>query len=255
MQLKSVFEFGYLHIFTHTFECALSRLTRHTNPTDPTTPPMKTSTPFITRHIAWLLLLFALAPHAQEASFVEGGHYELLREAQPVQTADKIEVVEMFWYRCPHCYRLEPYVEKWRRNIPDNAAFVPVPAVLSDQWKFSARIYYTLVALGVDQTLHAEVFEAIHGKRRPLNTPEQFADWGVSHGIDRAELLAALNSFAVDSRVNFAALMTRKYGISGVPAIVVDGRYRTSVTLAGGQEKLFEVIDYLIELAAKERGS
>ncbi len=188
-----------------------------------------------------------------DAPFVEGGHYELLSEVQPVQTGDKIEVVEMFWYRCPHCYQLEPFITRWRQNIPDNAEFVPVPAVLNEQWAFNARMYYTLAALGLDQQLHAEVFRAIHETRLPLNTIEQFADWAVENGADRQTLIAAFNSFAVEAKVNFATVMSRKYGISGVPAIIVDGKYRTSVSLAGSHEKLLEVVDYLVSLAAKQR--
>ena len=199
------------------------------------------------------LWLFAAGLSAQEEPFVEGGHYELLRETQPVQTGDKIEVVELFWYKCPHCYRLEPYITRWRENKPENAEFVPVPAILSERWVFAARIYYTLEALGLDRQLHAEVFEALHEARRPLDTAEQFADWAVENGVDRQALLATLNSFGVQNKISFATLMSRKYGISGVPAIIVDGKYRTSVSLAGSQEKLMEVIDYLVKLAAEQR--
>lgn len=191
--------------------------------------------------------------HAQEETFVEGGHYELIGEAQPVQSGDKIEVVEMFWYHCPHCYRLEPFVSQWLSNKPENAAFFPVPAVLNDAWAFDARMYYTLQALGLDEQLHASMFAAIHEERRRMNTVKQFADWAVNNGVDRQELMAAFDSFAVESRLNFAAVMSRKYGITGVPAIIVDGRYRTSVTLAGSHEALFKVINYLVELAEKKR--
>jgi len=190
---------------------------------------------------------------AQEKTFVEGGHYELLREAQPVQTGDKIEVVEMFWYQCPHCYRLEPFITQWLQNKPDNAAFVPIPAVLGPRWAFSARMFYALEALGLEQNLHAKVFTAIHSARRPLENFKQFADWAAENGAKRSEIQAAFNSFAVNNKVNFAEVMTRRYGLTGVPAIIVDGRYRTSVSLAGSHQELLEVIDYLVELAAKER--
>ncbi len=194
-----------------------------------------------------------LTAAAQEKQFVEGGHYELLSETQPVQTGDKIEVVELFWYQCPHCYRLEPFITRWRRNKPDNAEFVPVPAVLNERWAFDARMYYTLEALDLDRQLHAGVFKAIHETRLPLDTAKRFTDWAVENGADRQTLNAAFDSFAVETKVNFATVMSRKYGISGVPAIIVDGKYRTSVSLAGSHEKLLEVIDYLVSLAAEQR--
>lgn len=186
--------------------------------------------------------------------FIEGGHYERLSETQPVQTGDKIEVVELFWYQCPHCYRLEPFITQWRHNKPENAEFVPVPAIFNERWAFDARMYYTLEALDLDRQLHADLFAAIHETRRPLTTAEQFADWAVENGADRQALNAALDSFAVETRVNFATVMSRKYGITGVPAIIVDGKYRTSVSLAGSHEKLIEVINYLVTLAAEQRG-
>ena len=206
-------------------------------------------------------MLFSTSLWAQEKTFVEGGHYELLNEAQPIQTGDKIEVVEMFWYHCPHCYRLEPFITRWRGNKPDNAEFVPIPAVLNARWAFDARMYYTLESLDLDLQLHADLFKAIHETRLPLGTAEQFADWAVAaqaarqieKRVDRQTLIATFDSFTVETKVSFATVMSRKYGISGVPAIIVDGKYRTSVSLAGSHEKLLKVIDYLVNLAAKQR--
>lgn len=207
--------------------------------------------------LALCMILFGAhsAPALAQQNFVEGGHYELLLEAQPVQTGDQIEVVELFWYECPHCYRLEPYISQWLQKKPDNAAFVPIPAVLGPRWAFSARMFYALEAFDFEGSLHAEVFHSIHADRRQLRTLKQFADWAAENGLDRGEVTAAFNSFAVNNKVNFAQVMTRRYGISGVPAIIVDGRYRTSVSMAGSHETLLEVIDYLIDLAAKKRAA
>ncbi len=202
---------------------------------------------------AALLWLASAALFAQDERFVAGVHYQILHQAQPTQSGEKIEVVEMFWYECPHCYRLEPFISRWLQTKPQHVAFVPVPAILNRSWEFDARMYYTMQALGIDEALHTEVFKAIHEVRRPLRTLEQFADWAAEHGADRATLLAAFDSFAVQNKINFAMLMSRKYGISGVPAIIVDGRYRTSVSLAGGQAKLIEVINHLVTLAAEQR--
>jgi len=201
-------------------------------------------------------LIFAalgLSANAQEEQFIEGGHYELLLEVQPVQTGDKIEVVEMFWYRCPHCYRLEPYMLNWLENKPENAEFVPVPAILNKQWAFHARLYYTLEALGLTEELHAAVFKALHVEGKRLNTVDSVADWIAEKGGDRQAVIDTFSSFAVENKLNFANVMSRKYGITGVPAIIVDGRYRTSVSLAGSHEKLIELINFLIGKAAAAR--
>ena len=190
---------------------------------------------------------------AQTEEFVEGGHYELLSEVQPVQTGDKIEVVELFWYRCPHCYRLEPYLIKWLENIPENAEYVPIPAVLNQNWILHGRAYYTFEAMGLVDDLHAKFFDAIHKERRPFSNPEQIADWAATHGADRDTFLNTFNSFAVNNKIQFANVMGRKYGITGVPAVIVDGKYRTNVSMAGSHEKLISLINFLIKKAAEER--
>ncbi|NKB62326.1 MAG: thiol:disulfide interchange protein DsbA/DsbL [Gammaproteobacteria bacterium] len=200
-----------------------------------------------------MLSSFLITTQAQENIFVEGGHYELLAEVQPVQTGDKIEVVEMFWYRCPHCYRLEPYILDWLNNKPENAEFVPIPAILNEQWVFHGRAFYTFEALGLTEQLHAKLFHAIHAERRRINTIDELAVWAEENGADGQAIKTTFSSFAVENKLNFAHVMSRKYGISGVPAIIVDGRYRTSVSLAGSHEKLIEVINFLIEKAAKAR--
>ena len=200
-------------------------------------------------------LLFTVHGMAQDSEYVEGGHYELLDEVQPVQTGDKIEVVEMFWYRCPHCYRLEPYLHRWLENKPENAELVPVPAILNENWAFHARIYYTFEALGLAEQLHVKFYDALHRERRPFNTPEQVADWVAEQGINKDAIIGTFNSFAVNNKVNFAGIMTQKYGINGVPSIIVDGKYRTSVSMATSHEALLDLINYLVEKAAAERQS
>ena len=211
---------------------------------------------FISWGLASLVMAFGLSvASAQEEQFIEGGHYELLDEVQPVQTGDKIEVVEMFWYRCPHCFRLEPYLIEWQKNMPDNAQYVPIPALLSEKWEFHARAYYTFEALGVLDPLHGLMFKAIHEQRLQINSVETLAAWAEENGVSGQLILDTFDSFAVENKINFANVMSRKYGITGVPAIIVDGRYRTSVSLAGGHDKLIEVINFLIEKAAQVRAS
>jgi len=203
-----------------------------------------------------LLFTATTAAYAQDEKFIQGGHYELLDEVQPVQTGDKIEVVEMFWYRCPHCYRLEPYIIEWKKNMPENAEYVPIPALLNANWEFHARAYYTFEALGIEDQLHAEFFNALHVQRKNINSVEKLTEWARDLDISEADQIpATFTSFAVENKLNFANIMSRKYGITGVPSIIVDGRYRTSIGLAGSHEKLIEVINFLIDKAAQERAS
>lgn len=208
-----------------------------------------------TAGLATMVLVFMPAALAQENQYVEGGHYELLSEFQPVQTGDKIEVVEMFWYRCPHCYRLEPFLVQWLQNKPENVEYVPIPAMLNPSWEFQARAFYTFEALGLTEQLHGKFFDAIHKERRPFNTVEQLAEWAASHGADPDAITSTMDSFAVNNKLSFASVMSRKYGITGVPAIIVDGKYRTNVSMAGSHEELFNLINYLVKKAAEERQS
>lgn len=206
------------------------------------------------------IVLFSGAAQADRApvwlaqnEFAEGVHYEVLDKPQPVQTGEQIEVLELFWYGCPHCYRLEPMLIKWLKNKPENSAYVALPAVLGSNWEAGARAWYTFEALGLTSKLHGEYFHAIHRDRLRLDTAEALADWMAGQGHDRAAALAAYDSFAVDAKVRHSARVGRLYGISGVPSMIVDGKYLTSVGRAGGHEQLFRVIEFLIERAASER--
>ena len=210
---------------------------------------------FLSLLTATLFVLTSVSAYSQEEKFLEGGHYELLDEVQPVQTGEKIEVVEMFWYRCPHCFRLEPFLIEWQKNMPENAEYVPVPALLNPKWEFEARVFYTFDALGVLEDVHAKYFDAIHQQRLKIDTVEKLATWSEENGVSGQAIKDTFQSFAVENKINFANVMSRKYGITGVPAIIVDGRYRTSVSLAGGHDKLIELINFLIGKAAQARAS
>ncbi|MEA3291016.1 MAG: thiol:disulfide interchange protein DsbA/DsbL, partial [Pseudomonadota bacterium] len=154
----------------------------------------------------------------------------------------------------PHCQTLEPAIEEWLHNDkPENAEYVPMPAVLGNSWALLARAYYTFEAMGVLDELHPKVFAAIHDKGMRFTSIEQVADWAAAQGVDRRMVIDTFDSFAVDTKLRYAQLMSERYGINGVPAVIVDGKYRTSVSLAGGQEELFKVINYLVKLAASER--
>jgi thiol:disulfide interchange protein DsbA len=200
-----------------------------------------------------LLLAFALPVTGQE--YEQGINYFPLKIPQPVHTGDKIEVLELFWYRCPHCFELEPYLNKWLKSKPDFIEYVRLPAVLNRSWAFDARVFYTFVALGLVDSLHEAYFEAIHTDRKRIVTVEQLADWVADKGQDPQQILDTFNSFGVDSMVAHAADMSSRYETDGVPTIIVDGKYRTKVSMAGGHNELIDLMNYLALRAQSERSN
>jgi len=199
------------------------------------------------------LLLPCLAMAGSNAgSFQEGVHYQLLTTPQPTETGDKVEVLELFWYGCPHCFKLEPTIEKWLEHVPEGAEYRRLPAIFSKVWAINAQGYYAAEALGVLEKTHRPLFDAIHVHNQKLFDEASLARFFVSQGVNREDFIKTFRSFAVKTKTNRAGVMTRRYGITGVPAIIVNGKYRTSVTMAGGEEKLMEVVNALIE---KERGN
>lgn len=196
------------------------------------------------------ILPLVLMPAAQAAEW--GKDYIEISPAQPVEVPrGKVEVIEFFWYRCPHCADLEPEFEAWIKRQPAYVVVRRQPAVLNDGWLPLTRAYYALEAVGQLKRLHAEVFKAIHRDRIDLNDPNTFFDWAAARGVDRRKLAEAYNSFSVHAKAARAKRLTARYKITGVPAFVVNGRYLTSASLTGGHQELFRVLDTLIE---QERG-
>ena len=198
-----------------------------------------------------IFLAFTLPSTAQE--FQEDVNFFPLLVEQPVRTGDQIEVLEIFWYGCPHCYALEPYLKKWLKNKPEFVEFVQLPAVLNRSWAFDARVFYTFVALGLMDELHEAYFDAIHKDRRRMKNVEQVASWAQEQGIDPQLILDTFNSFGVDSMLANATQMSGRYEADGVPTIIIDGKYRTTVSLAGGHNEIIDLINYLAQRAKSER--
>lgn len=190
----------------------------------------------------------ALRASAAEASYDEGIEYQRIDPAVPTNVPKgKVEVVEVFWYRCPHCFHFEPDLEKWLKHKPANVVFRRVPAQFGDVWRVHARVFYTEKILGVFDKMHEALFNAIHVQGRPLDTPEQLAKFFAEHGVNRDEFLKVYHSFAVRTKLAEADRLVRRYGVDSVPTIVVNGTYRTNASLAGGTyPKLLKVVDYLI---------
>ncbi len=198
-----------------------------------------------------LCLLAGTAAGAGPAAppFELQGMYETIEPAQPTQTPDKVEVVELFWYGCPHCYDFEPYLERWLARKPSHVVFTRVPAVFPNNrlWLLHAQAFYTAQALGVLDRIHGPLFEAYQNAKRPLDTQEQLAAFFAERGVPAADFDRAWSSFGVQSKTRQAVALTQRYGIDGVPAVVVNGKYRTSGSLTGTFENVLKVVDALVE--------
>ena len=175
-------------------------------------------------------------------------HYRVMTPVQPTSVdPGKIEVLEIFWYGCPHCYTLEPHMQEWvSKEMPSNAEFVRIPATLNRGWQVHARAYYTAEALGKLDEIHEGLFKAINVDRNPLNTEDQLVSFFADYGVTEEEFTEAFNSFAVQTKLRRADSLVRRYRITGVPAMVVNGKYVTGADMAGGIPQLFEVVEFLI---------
>ncbi|EIK54618.1 thiol:disulfide interchange protein DsbA [Stutzerimonas stutzeri TS44] len=189
---------------------------------------------------------------AVAADYQAGKEYEVLSSPVPVAEPGKIEVVELFWYGCPHCYQFEPVINPWVEKLPADVAFRRIPAMFGGIWNTHGQLFITLESMGVEQQVHDAVFAAYHQERKKLATPEEMAEFLAGQGIDKDAFLKAYNSFGVKSRVEQAKKLGMAYQISGVPVLIVNGKYRFDLGSAGGPQGTLDVADFLIE---KERAA
>ncbi len=206
-------------------------------------------------HNFWLTLCCFLFTYCGLSSVVNAqdqdpyaNQYELIKLAQPVQRKDgKVEVVEFFLYTCPHCHTFEAHLVPWVETKPDYIHFENVPAVFNDEWIPLAKLHYTAEALGKLKEFHAIILKAIHEDKRTLQAVPDFIKLFSEHGVTKEEFEKNYNSFFVDMKVRNAKLMTKSYGITGVPAVVVQGKYRLLSSKTNGYDNLLKVVDGLAE--------
>ncbi|EGL53700.1 MAG TPA: thiol:disulfide interchange protein DsbA/DsbL [Methylophaga aminisulfidivorans] len=196
--------------------------------------------------------LVSTAASAVPMNFVEGTHYFPTTEKLATPDDNKIEVVEMFSYTCPHCFKLEPEVDAWKKTLPENVHFVKVPAIFRDSWLELAKVYYAAEAMGNLDKIHSKLFNAIHVEKRRLTSEDQLLDFVAEQGIDREEFKKTMNSFSVKAKVKKALVMSQTSGITGVPSFIVNGAYRTDASTAGGVPELFNVVNFLIEKSSEK---
>jgi len=178
--------------------------------------------------------------------------YKRLSKPQPTDSPDKIEVVEVFWYGCPHCYDFEPHLNEWLQNKPEDVDFKRMPAVFRQDWLAHAKAYYTARELGVVDKVHSEIFRQIHEKRNILNKESALKAFFVEQGVDGDAFTKTYNSRTVESHIKQALAKLRRYEITGVPAVVINGKYMTSGPIAGSYETMVQTMNELIE---KERAA
>jgi thiol:disulfide interchange protein DsbA len=198
---------------------------------------------------AFLTSSWALA----EQQFVEGTHYERLDVAVQTGLEDtqppQVEVVEVFSYMCIHCYSFDPVLERWESDgKPATASFSRLPAVFSSDWALMAQAFYTAEVLGVSEQMHMPLFEAVHVKPINLRNEAKMAELFVNaSGVTTDAFTKAFNSFFVRSRVMQAQAKSKAYGITGVPTLIVNGKYRVTGTMAGSTEGMLDVVNFLVQ--------
>lgn len=201
------------------------------------------------------LIVFFAAGLAQ-AQPTAGVEYRELSAAQPTDAVGKIEVIEFFWYGCPHCYNFEPVIEPWVKKLPKDTQFRRVPAIFNDDWAQGARAYYALEAIGEGQRLHKPLFDAVH-KDSKLKVANEAAltEWLGKQGVDTKKFAAAYRSFSVEGKVKRAAQLTQAYKIEGVPTMAVNGKYVVVTDNIKSFEQMLAVADYLIDQTRKKGGN
>ncbi|MGD8547817.1 MAG: thiol:disulfide interchange protein DsbA/DsbL [Thiohalophilus sp.] len=202
-----------------------------------------------------VLVLSLALPMASASDYAEGIEYRQISPPVEKLTDKPREVVELFWYGCPHCYRFEPLLNAWLKNKPDNVGFVRVPAVFvnpqtnqpNPRWALHAKMFYTAELLGILDKIHTPLFKRIHGKHEHVDTVEKAEKFFAEFGIDSETFQNTFNSFAVDSKLRRAIDLSRRYGATGVPTLIIDGKYRTDGPMSGGHEQMLGIVNQLLQ--------
>jgi thiol:disulfide interchange protein DsbA len=190
---------------------------------------------------------------ANNAGFQEGVEYIALdKRVSTDAPAGKIEVLEFFWYNCPHCNAFEPALEAWIKRLPSDVVLKRVPVAFRDDFEPQQRLFYALEAMGKLPELHGKVFYAIHAEKQSLNTFEAISAWAQKQGLDKAKFEAAYQSFGAASRSKKAKLLQDQYKVQGVPALGIAGRFYTSGAMTATMDKALQVTDFLLAEIRKE---
>jgi thiol:disulfide interchange protein DsbA len=192
-----------------------------------------------------LLMLVSGAASAQ-TSFVAGTDYQVISPAVKTTQPDKVVVTEIFWYGCPHCFRFEPYVDRWAAGLPDGVVFEQVPSSLNPRWTELARAYYAFKMMGALEQTHKALFDAIHVKRQRLDSLDSIAEFAADRGLDEKVFREDYFSFPVETQIRKNVQKEKRYGHRGVPAVIVNGKYLVTASLAGSNERMIQMMDFLV---------
>lgn len=182
------------------------------------------------------------------------GGYELINPPQNTATPDKVEVVEFFWLGCPHCYSFEPTIAAWEKDMPEHVVFVREAPPLNPSWEEHSRGFYAAQLMGEEHAFVEAMFKAIHVDKKRMRKPGDIAELAAQVGMDKDKFLKTMQSFAVQTRMNRSIQLAQGAGISGVPAIVINGKYRTGAQLAGGNAGIIDVINETVAMEKKTMG-
>jgi len=197
-----------------------------------------------------IMAAFSTFSSSQPLKYQEGKHYQVITSPVKTKNADTIEVMEVFWYGCPHCNLFQVDFSKWSKKQSSDVSIDHTPAMWSKPMVTHAHIYYTVKALRLQKKMHTEIFAAMHSEKKRLLSEQQIFSLFEKHGIDKETFAKTYHSFGVKSQVQQANARARSYGITGTPEVIVNGKYRVSSRTAGSQAEMLNVIDYLV---AKER--
>ena len=192
------------------------------------------------------ILMLISGSAAAQMTFTEGNDYQLVMPAVKTSQPDKVVVTEIFWYGCPHCFRFEPYVERWSAGLPEGVVFEQVPSSLNPRWTEHARAYYAFKMMDAHEQTHKALFDAIHLKRQRLMSLDTIAEFAADMGLDEKLFRENAYSFPVETQIRKNIQKEKRYGHQGVPAVIVNGKYLISASLAGSNERMIEIMNFLI---------
>jgi len=200
-----------------------------------------------------LLPTFVMAAGSADSNYKAGEDYSLVTPPQPGDSNGKVQVVEFFWYGCPHCFKFDPMIQEWEKEKPDYVEFIRIPAIFNNpRWELDARAFYTAEVLGVLSKFHTPFFNAIHVSRKRMTSKDEIRDFFSTIGVDNKTFDDTFDSFAVEAKVRRAADLTKKYAIDGVPTMAVNGKYLIDGNMAKSYANMLRIVS---SLAAKEHAA
>ncbi len=205
------------------------------------------------RLLLCVLALGAVTLSASAQQVKRDVDYRILPQPQPVQTGERIEVIDFFFYACPYCNELAPHLERWLKRKPADVVFRRMPVVRHDSWVPLAKTFFALETMGEAERLHLAVYRSYHVEDLYMSQEKVIAEWATKNGLDSDKFMSIYRSDEVKQKVELAKKMTRDYDIQGTPSIVVDGRYLTSTSMTPSVAQVIPVIDGLVRLARQQR--